>query len=222
MKKIILVSGKLQSGKNTFANFLGKRLSEIGFNVSEDLFAKDLKNNCKNDFKSLNIAINEKVQYIEELLKYLELSEYQNVVDSVKRQLNEFKIVDENYYEDKTFITRCLLQIYGTEIFRNRVNENHWVDQVIERSKQSNTDFIIVTDVRFENEIDRVKELSNNEYEVITIRVERKLERNSVMDLHPSENALDDYLTWDYIIDNNSSLENLIESANTIIDYLKK
>ena len=38
---------------------------------------------------------------------------------------------------------------------------------------------------------------------------------------HPSETALDNYKDWDYVIDNNDSLESLIEKVKIILEDLK-
>ena len=66
----------------------------------------------------------------------------------------------------------------------------------------------IITDVRFPNEAQAIKDRGG-----IVIRVNRldvdKFTTNFPQTLHPSETALDDY-KFDHVIDNNGSLEELI------------
>ncbi len=64
MKKVILVSGKLQSGKNTFAEMINEILTKKGKKVTEDLFAHDLKEGVQKDFKMLQEVINKEVDSI--------------------------------------------------------------------------------------------------------------------------------------------------------------
>jgi chloramphenicol 3-O-phosphotransferase len=53
MKRIILISGKLQSGKNQLAEFLKEEFAKKNLNVGQDLFAGPLKDWCKEDFRPL-------------------------------------------------------------------------------------------------------------------------------------------------------------------------
>ena len=126
----------------------------------------------------------------------------------------------ENFYENKTDLTRILLQLYGTEIFRDRIDPDYWVKQTIERIKKTEESVSIITDVRFPNEI----EMLDNDVELntIVIRVERNIKRDGDKHEHESETALDNYVHYDYIVDNNGSLEDLWNSASTIKDELFK
>jgi len=193
MKKVILVSGKLRSGKNQFADYLKETLTADGISVRQDLFAKALKDNSKQDYKRL--------------------IEYLNTI-SKKHNIPELFTIDENFYENKNEITRILLQTYGTEIFRNRVDDNYWVKQFINRVKESNEEITIATDVRFPNEIELL--LNETEFECISIRIERGVVRDSDLINHPSETSLDDYDQFTFIVDNNGTLEELKHASETI------
>jgi hypothetical protein len=78
----------------------------------------------------------------------------------------------------------------------------------------------IVTDMRFPNELEAIKNR-----EGITIRVNRDIRcKDGLADIvgrmkeeqHPSETALDD-ATFDYTIDNNGTIEELIEKVKEIL-----
>ena len=211
MKTVVLISGKLRSGKNTLSSIMREQLETRGLTVREDFFAKDLKNGATTDFKPLQKLINNEV---EEIISSLP-SNREN--SSAIEQLKKLKWNDENYLEEKTAITRCLLQTYGTEIFRERVNDNHWVDQVIGRINKTKSDFFLITDVRFPNEIDRVIE-KGGEYKVVTVRVERDdIIANAANTQHPSETGLDHYESWDFLVDNNSGIYELTCKGNELV-----
>ena len=66
---------------------------------------------------------------------------------------------------------RSLLQLIGTELFRDRINKDIWVHSLLLRIKNETSSNWTITDVRFPNE----KEVIEREYDgkVITIKVVR-------------------------------------------------
>lgn len=195
MKTIVLVSGKLQSGKNLFTDLCMNELKDFA-KVSYDYFAKELKNRCKEDFRPL-------VNFVNSLCERLP----EDVVESIYTK-------DENWFENKNELTRILLQLYGTEIFRNRVDQNYWAKQVVESVKNSDSDVIFITDVRFPSEIDAINTLENDYgFNIITIRINRTLTREQEFNQHESETALDNYRYFDEVIENNGTMEELTEKA---------
>lgn len=135
---------------------------------------------------------------------------------------------------------RKLLQLLGTEAGRDIIHPNIWVNALFSSYKpidyrsvpnndrlygESYTEVVypnwIITDMRFENELKAVKDRNG-----ITIRVNRPfrpydkkqpllegIQRTSV---HPSETALDN-AEFDYVIDNNGTMEELIEKVKEIL-----
>jgi hypothetical protein len=137
---------------------------------------------------------------------------------------------------------RELLQKLGTEAMRNGLHENVWVNALFaDYSKYINQatgeqvlidDYLYykngldskaeivtkqepnwcITDMRFPNEFDAVKSRDG-----ITIRVNRTNRWNKPQDIeHASETALDNH-EFDYVIDNDSSISDLIEKVRTIL-----
>lgn len=195
MKKIvILISGKIKSGKNQLADFMKEYFEKQNLKVSSDYFAKAVKDGCKEDFKKLADELN---NYVIELKRVI-ISKYNYINEILDSKIDELKISDENWYENKTFITRTILQLYGTEIFRNRVDSDYWVKQVKDKCEKSDSDIILVTDTRFPNEI---TEMYSDNYDLITIRLLRDINKDKSKN-HYSETALDDWNEWTYIIDN--------------------
>lgn len=130
---------------------------------------------------------------------------------------------------------RWLLQTVGTEAMRNNVHQNVWVNALFSNYKKnmqkssSREDAInlkypdwIITDMRFPNEMQAVKNR-----EGITVRINRyDLSRGTIQqqkewaqnNAHPSETALDNS-EFDYTIDNDGTIEELIEMVkNVLID----
>ena len=142
----------------------------------------------------------------------------------------EFKNSNNSYIEKLT--PRELLQIIGTECIRDKVHPNAWVNALfadykyeIHRSEVPTraAGFIdqhvypnwIITDMRFPNELEAVKSRGG-----ISIRVNRpwvdKNKEHQVITEHPSETALDN-AEFDYTIENDSSIEDLIHTVSLIL-----
>ena len=107
---------------------------------------------------------------------------------------------------------RKMLQQVGTDLFRNQLHPNTWVNASF--ANYLNNAWIF-TDVRFPNELEAIKKHNG-----ITIRINRGLvERTGKMIQEPehiSETALDD-AKFDYVIENNGTIEELIEQVKNIL-----
>ena len=138
---------------------------------------------------------------------------------------------------------RFLLQFIGTNLFRNQLHPEIWVNSLMNEYKSylsSNHPvddldweprFIypnwIITDMRFTNEMEAVKKRGG-----ITIRVNRPCDicggsgyhkmscPVSKSGEHLSETSLDKS-EFDYIIDNNSDIQSLIEKVKIILEKEK-
>lgn len=123
--------------------------------------------------------------------------------DETKNSLSTIKDAEGNYYT-----IRQLLQKFGTEVGRN-ISPNLWVDALMNDYIKAKSDGYeedwIVTDVRFENEAKAIRENGG-----ILIRLNRNTGFN---DQHSSETALDNYKNFDLIIDNNGTLDELIDKV---------
>jgi hypothetical protein len=103
---------------------------------------------------------------------------------------------------------RYILQFLGTELGRE-LHPDIWIKALEKRYPRDIFKNLIITDVRFLNETKFIKE--NNG---IIIRVNRPgLVSN---DTHPSETSLDNY-NFDIVIENDSTVENLIEKVKDVL-----
>jgi len=216
MKKVILVSGHMRSGKNQFADYLLNELRKTPLKIFTDSFAAGVKDGCKTDFNELANILNNLAEKLSAVVfQFVNLkSNISMYLDQVEKTIDELKIKPENWYEEKTPITRALLQAYGTEIFRKRVDNNWWANQLLKRIQNSTNDVVIITDVRFPNEIEVF--LNDKNIELYTIRIERDINIKGNIATHDSETSLDDWSSWNYIINNNGSLDELQGAAKEI------
>lgn len=103
--------------------------------------------------------------------------------------------------------SRELLQRLGTEVGRNILGENVWVDAALKGLDWNGS--YVVTDVRFPNE-----------YDAITARLGAvwRIERPGTepVNAHPSETALDDRV-FDLYLHNEGSIEDLEVMVDSII-----
>lgn len=114
-----------------------------------------------------------------------------------------------------------LLQWWGTEYRRNNFGENYWVDKLF-ASIPANTDIALISDVRFLNEADGIKQRGG-----YTVNVQRLREDGSQYfstdrpSDHPSETMLDNY-NWDYYIKSKEGDAGwTAEQAITLVEYLR-
>lgn len=148
----------------------------------------------------------------------------------------------ENFEIVERFYTpRKLLQLLGTEAGRDIIHPNIWVNALFSTYKpisynsipnndslygESYTEIVypnwVITDMRFPNELKAVKDRGG-----ITIRVNRlrgPLTGNRLLHIsekenigqHSSETALDN-AEFDYVIDNNGTIEELIRKVKEIL-----
>jgi hypothetical protein len=119
--------------------------------------------------------------------------------------------------EGKYLSARDILQYIGTDIFR-KIKPDVWVEATITKIKKDKTELAIITDCRFPNEVDIVK---NNNGKIL--RLSRDLHHSD----HISETILDpenyNWANFDFVLnnDNMSILEQLTETKNILEEILK-
>jgi molybdopterin-guanine dinucleotide biosynthesis protein len=92
--------------------------------------------------------------------------------DELKEECDDFlkKNIDISAFTEKNEekeIIRPFLVCYGTKV-RRRLNKNCWIDRLSSKLEATNQDYVFITDVRYENEIEWVKSQGGK-----TIHIER-------------------------------------------------
>ena len=119
---------------------------------------------------------------------------------------------------------RDLLQIVGTDLFRNQVSETYWIDKFIDvyftelnEASTSRDHHVIVTDVRFPNEIKIIEDMSG-----YIVKVERpsgnarKKRATKTQTNHSSETQWKGH-TPDFVIINDGTKRKLGDRAVEIL-----
>lgn len=191
--KVVFLGGKKASGKDTFAEMLKKSLEEKGVDVS---------------IHGMSDPLLEALLRIDPLIN--------NDSYGLIRVSDFSKRINYDYVkmkEDKE--VRRLLQVIGTDVVRDMINEDAWVDiakNKIKKNIESNK-LSILTGIRFPNELNMKKCFPNS----LDIYIERSFNANNEesIEKHSSELSLsrDDF---SLIIENNEDLNSLKKKA----DYL--
>ena len=203
---LIGVVGFIGSGKGA----VGDLLEQKGF--VKDSFAKPLKDACSAIFG-----------WPRELLEG---------DTEVSRKWRE---EHDSFWSEKfgyTFTPRLALQLMGTEAGRNVFHQDIWVVSLLNRAKGKN---VVVTDVRFKNEIDYIQQNGG-----IIVRVKRgeepewyKLAEDAAAGLSSAIMEIKDkgihQSEWDWIgsdfnytIENEGSLEDLGNQIDGLLQFIKK
>jgi hypothetical protein len=224
--KIIGISGRKQSGKNTAANYINgvilKQRNMIeDFKINDD-GALEIYTTNSNDQKGWGIfdvcrKDKEFVQYADhELWPYIKVYHFADALKDMSSSL--FGLKTENLYgtdkqknsktqirwsdlptdENKDgYITyREFLEYFGTKIIR-KIKNDAWVNTTIVKVFNENSDLAIIPDVRFPNEVQAIKDNGG-----VVIRLTRNICKSTV----ECESALDkdkfDWSMFDHVIDN--------------------
>ena len=213
-KYLILVSGKMRTGKNEFANFFEKECWTKDYDVKMDSFASVLKQWCSEEFTILTDYFNKFGEEIKANIPAFGDVRFSEVESNIDKVIAKIKTKKDNWFEEKNDITRLILQIVGTNLFRKHVDDDIWIKELIKKVNKYKEKFVIVTDARFPNEIDLPHKLVEDR-RVISIRMKRDSVETSN---HASETALDTYEWFDYTIDNIGDLKLLEESVKTVFN----
>ena len=239
---ILGISGRKQSGKSTTGNFIYSiYMSNLGIsnkvyiNEYGQIIVSDLlgDTNYAGVFDPTNHYGNNDYiisQVFEKLAPYIKIY---NFADVLKRDIcmnilgltydqcygsDEEKNAPTNLQLDgKCLSARDILQYIGTDVFR-KIKPDVWVEATITKIKKDKPELAIITDCRFPNEVDIVK---NNNGKIL--RLSRDLHHSD----HISETILDpenyNWTNFDFVLknDNMSILEQLTETKNILEEILK-
>lgn len=220
MKNLIGISGKMGTGKD-----------EIGL-ILQDLATPTGTYSADEAEKLMFYTVKKfayKVKVIASMLTGFPTEEFEKQSfkgEALPEEWNQDVVVEEEL-EAHPMTAREMLQKIGTNSLRDNLHPNTWVnalfsDYTVALRKHGNDEGgttisnmlpnWIITDVRFPNEVKAIKSRGG-----IIIRVNRE---TNVIDMHASETSLDDYEEFDYIVDNNGSLEDLRKKVVKIYDEL--
>jgi hypothetical protein len=233
--KIIGISGRKQSGKNTVANYINGDILK-SMNMIEDFFidsngmlnVKTTDSAGKNGWGIFDVTRKDEtfVNYAErELWPYIKVYHFADYLKNMCVDLFGFdpnnvygndqqKNKSTNFYweymptdSDKEGLMshRDFLEYFGTKIIR-KIYKDAWINATLSKITNEKSQIAIIPDVRFPNEVKSIKDLGG-----IVIRLNRDVFKST----SESESALDphiyDWANFDYIIANyDMTLDDLI------------
>jgi len=183
---IIGLSGQKGSGKDTVAAYLVK---EHGF--ERKAFADPLKQSIAALFD----------------IPFSAIDKFKNIEDL--RIVMEDKHSPSVHYTDMSF--RTFLQRFGTEAHRDIFGKDFWLDYTLPVQGFYPGRAIVVTDCRFSNEANRIRELGG-----LIVRITRSAAFDE-QDQHRSE-VMD--FDWDYMIENDGNLSDLYMNVEDMLCHM--
>lgn len=130
------------------------------------------------------------------------------------------KITGWDGSEETKETVRTMLQQVGTEVVRDNIDENFFVKRLMDDIKVYSYFFDIVTvsDARLENEIEIPKANFSNVISINVIRTNFESNLSLTEQKHRTETGLDNYNNYDYQIINDSTLEELKQKVENLIE----
>lgn len=222
---IIGINGKIGSGKDTVGKIIqyllcdnvgGVELEDVTSSNDHDWWLEE-----QSGFDTKKFA--GKLKAMGSLLTGIPVGKFEDQ-DFKKTNLGpewSYELVGEDWVDGKPALVpmtvRTLLQKLGTEAMRDGLHTNVWVNALFADYKAigwepEDVSNWIITDMRFPNELEAVKDRGG-----ITIRVTRDNGTRAIdIDPHPSETALDNS-TFDYEIVNDGTIKELAEKVQIIL-----
>ena len=116
---------------------------------------------------------------------------------------------DRELVDGKT--VRQMLQWLGTDVFRNQLDQDFWLNRLLEKYVMGQ--IWIIDDVRFPNEAVAIKNLGGKLVKIVP------QDGTAVYDNHPSERELDSFVAYDYEVMNDLQVD-LSGMASCIVSQL--
>ncbi len=201
---VLLVGGRLASGKDTFADHLVEKHGFVKLGMS-DILAEALYR--------LN-------PWIEQGPRPIDVKSYVSWPSHVRYQ----QIVDRlGYVEAKKYPeARRLLQQLGTEVGRQLLGEDIWVQGAARRIDAALLagHQVVITGIRYENELGLDKYIKAWPAAVTSIWVDRPQELDAAAAAHSSEQLDDEH--FEYLVNNYGTLEQLYQVSDAVLATIQE
>lgn len=205
--KLIGLTAKARCGKNTVAAIL--RLSsswrtskyfKIRYPNEKDFICSALKLHSEAAYGASQYTEVAFADILKTCVCFIfGIDDFSKMNDEIfKNSPNSLNLTNSN---GEVYTYRELLQKIGTEVGRV-VDPNLWVKSMFSYLKEDQN--YIITDIRFKNELEYCKEKG-----AVIIKINRNVPEMP----HSSEHDLDDETNFDIVIDNNGTIEELVDKV---------
>lgn len=206
---IVGIVGFIGSGKDTVANMLLKEK-----NCVKDSFAAPLKDLCSTVF-----------------------GWPRHLLEGDTIESRDFRDMPDVFWSRKTgidhFTPRLALQLVGTDVMRDHFHQDIWINSLEYRlrTQASKNQCVIISDARFQNELDLIKQMGGAIIQVsrgeppewydIAVKansgnaIDRRIMQTRYRDVHASEWDWVGYEV-DFMVYNNGTLESLEKTISGI------
>ena len=119
----------------------------------------------------------------------------------------------------KEITPRLVLQLFGTDCMRDGFDNGIWVSLVKKKLLENPNINFVIPDVRFENEINMIKEVGGEVWVVVRGQTPEWLQQYQRQNITPPGSIHSSEYRWvkakkDYVIDNNGTLDNLRDQVS--------
>lgn len=193
-RHIIGLIGEKGSGKDTFADYYINRFQTITTHEK-----------TTNRYVTLSFA-----EPLKQICQILYPQSTAN--DFENRDLKEKK---STRFDNKS--PREIMQTIGTDLFRNHYDEHIWTKLMIKKISAIEKDTnIIITDIRFENELRAIQSLQNDN-EITIFKIERRLKKDDRSNHVTEQNINTLYCDNMITIQNNGSIDEFFKQIDTFL-----
>lgn len=118
----------------------------------------------------------------------------------------------------------AFLQSLGTEIIRNKIDNEFFIKRIMQDIEVYSYffDIISISDARFPEELEVISKTFKNVYKIKIDRPNYNNHLSNIEQHHRTETALDNYNNYDYVVNNDGSIEDLALKIYGILDKIIK
>jgi len=195
---VILLGHKKRVGKDTIAAHLHRN-----YNYTILPFARKLKEIVQDLYEFSDEQMSDELKEIED-------KRYINYID--QEYSDSYNIKNPDYKE--YFTPRRILQIFGQQ--QREIFKDIWAKYVFDQIAFCSGQNYVIPDFRFRNEFKVAFDwlTGNNNTKLITVKINRPIDNHS---LDSSENDLNDFDHWNYIIENDSTEQSLLNKFDELV-----
>jgi hypothetical protein len=199
--KVILVTGKAQSGKNSACEYIKLKLKAKGLSSKLYAFADPLKEICVGVLGLTPSQCWGENKYKDEDTEF-SWGDLPFSGEALAKLMSNMSTNEKLIKTSDKMTAREVMQVWGTDVFR-KFHNSCWVNSTLSSINKDGFDYALICDARFPNELDEFED-----QQPFVVRLTRNVKNLT----HDSETLLDDY-KW-----NKFKFYTIIDNSNMTVD----